>query len=52
MGSLRDWQAVLDQPIEPLTPGQRHQAALAVCQAAHDADDARLLLDMLGLEDA
>lgn len=52
MGSLRDWQAVLDQRIEQLTPEQRRDAALKVCDNAHDADDARMLLDMLGLGDA
>lgn len=32
-----------------LTDDVRHRAALFVCDRAHDADDARMLLDALGL---
>lgn len=33
----------------PPTPAEAHEAALAVCELAHDPGDARLLLDALGI---
>jgi hypothetical protein len=39
------------QRVEPPTDGVRRQAALAVCQRAHDVADAAELLAMLGLFD-
>jgi hypothetical protein len=39
--------------IPPNTPEQRQQARITICGHAPDVDEARLLLDMLGLlEDA
>lgn len=52
MSGIRDWQAAMDQPIEPASDEKRHSAALTVAEYAHDADDARNLLTMLGLEGA
>ena len=40
----------MDQPIEPASDEKRHAAALTVAEYAHDTDDARVLLAMLGLE--
>lgn len=34
-----------------LTAADRRHAALAICQSANDADDARVLLEALGLLD-
>lgn len=51
MTSLSDMADQIGYP-GPLTPQQRRHAALTVCEAAHDADDARLLLGALGLEEA
>lgn len=50
MSTIRDWQAAMDQPIEPTNDEKRHAAALTVAEYAHDANDARDLLAMLGLE--
>lgn len=50
MSTIRDWQAAMDQPIEPANDEMRHAAALTVAEYAHDTDDARVLLAMLGLE--
>lgn len=35
--------------LDPPTPAQVHAARIAVCEAAHDTDDARALLDALGI---
>lgn len=35
--------------IQPVTPAQRQAARIAVCEKAHDAEDAALLLEALGL---
>jgi hypothetical protein len=40
---------LLDDPINPVTPEQAQAARLAVCGRAWTVDDARELLDMLGL---
>ncbi len=40
-----------DRPIPALDPQVVRRAALAVCDRARDADDAALLLDVLGLID-
>ena len=50
MSTIRDWQAAMDQPIEPTSDEKRHAAALTVAEHARDADEARDLLAMLGLE--
>ena len=50
MSDIRDWQAAMDQPIEPTSDEKRHAAALTVAEHARDADEARDLLAMLGLE--
>ena len=52
MSDIRDWQAAMDQPIEPASEAKRHAAALTVAGHALGADDARELLAMLGLVDA
>lgn len=52
MSGIRDWQAAMDQPIEPTSDEKRHAAALTVAEHARDTDDARVLLAMLGLEGA
>lgn len=40
---------IVDDPINPVTEEQAHAARLAVCAHAHTPDEARELLDMLGL---
>ena len=48
---MTDATRTIDPPIPTLPPEKVRAAALTVCRRAHDIDDARLLLDALGLAD-
>ncbi len=47
--SFSGFYAQFSDQVRSNTPEQRRRAALAVCAVAHDRDDAKNLLDLLGL---